>query len=138
MTPPRRLLVAALAIVAAAVAVCGASPGVAATTPGTFGPVKSYLVRHTALLQDFTGDFQMVANRYYAAAKRSGFDYATLARDPAVRRDLTGAKALWVRGNPYYERVEGIVAGTPSLAVYDVILDAGSSFALDPASRFTS
>jgi hypothetical protein len=39
-----------------------------------------------------------------------------------------------VRGNPLYERVEGIVAGTPSLAAYDVILDAGSSAAEDPAS----
>ena len=42
--------------------------------------------------------------------------------------------ALWIEGNPYYERVEGVVAGTPSLAVYDVILDAGSSAKEDPAS----
>ncbi len=41
---------------------------------------------------------------------------------------------MWVEGNPYYERVEGIVAGTPSLAAYDVILDAGSSAKEDPAS----
>ena len=47
---------------------------------------------------------------------------------------LTRAKALWIEGNPYYERVEGVVAGTPSLSVYDVILDAGSSAKEDPAS----
>jgi hypothetical protein len=134
MSTPPRFLGPALAIVALTVAAAGASPAAAATTPGTFGPVKSYLVRHTALLQGFTGDFRTVANRYYAAAKRSGFDYASLAREPAVRRGLTRAKALWVKGNPYYERVEGIVAGTPSLAVYDVILDAGSSGTEDPAS----
>ena len=44
------------------------------------------------------------------------------------------AKAIWVQGNPLYERVEGIVAGTPSLAAYDVIMDARSSAAEDPAS----
>jgi hypothetical protein len=43
-------------------------------------------------------------------------------------------KADWIEGNPYYERMEGIVAGTPSLAEYDVILDAGSSAAEDPSS----
>ena len=47
---------------------------------------------------------------------------------------LARSKALWIEGNPYYERVEGVVAGTPSLAVYDVILDAGSSAKEDPAS----
>ena len=39
-----------------------------------------------------------------------------------------------MEGNPYYERVEGVVAGTPSLSEYDVILDAGSSAAEDPES----
>ena len=52
----------------------------------------------------------------------------------SVAKDLARAKALWIAGNPYYERVEGVVAGTPSLAVYDVILDAGSSEKEDPAS----
>jgi hypothetical protein len=46
---------------------------------------------------------------------------------------LRKAKSSWIEGNPYYERAEGIVAGTPSLAVYDVILDAGSSAKEDPA-----
>ena len=39
-----------------------------------------------------------------------------------VKRTLARARAAWIRGNPYYERVEGVVAGTPSLARYDVIL----------------
>ena len=51
-----------------------------------------------------------------------------------VARILARSKALWIEGNPYYERVEGVVAGTPSLSVYDVILDAGSSVNEDPAS----
>ena len=52
----------------------------------------------------------------------------------AIKPILVRSKALWIEGNPYYERVEGVVAGTPSLAVYDVILDAGSSAKEDPAS----
>ena len=99
-------------------------------------PVKSYLLQHTALLTKFTRDFRSSSNRYYASAKAVGFDYDELVKTKraSVARELAQAKALWIRGNPYYERVEGIVAGTPSLAVYDVILDAGSSAKEDPAS----
>ena len=43
-------------------------------------------------------------------------------------------KAAWIEGNPDYERMEGVVAGTPSLAEFDVIIDAGSSAAEDPES----
>jgi len=129
-----RTLTVAAALLAAAVAAT-AAPAKAAETPGTsLRPVKSYLLQHTAQLSGFTTDFRAVANRYYAAAKRSGFAYGALADDAAVRRDLARAKSLWIEGNPYYERVEGIVAGTPSLAIYDVILDAGSSAKEDPAS----
>ena len=134
MKPAIRTLTFAAALLAAAVAAT-AAPANAAETPGTsLRPVKSYLLQHTAQLSGFTTDFRAVANRYYAAAKRSGFAYGSLAQDAAVRRDLSRAKSLWIEGNPYYERVEGIVAGTPSLAIYDVILDAGSSAKEDPAS----
>ena len=69
-------------------------------------------------------------------ARRSGYDYAKLWRTqrPAVSKLLARERSLWVEGNPYYERVEGIVAGTPSLSKYDVIIDAGASAKEDPAS----
>ncbi len=132
-----RAVAAALAIVA-----CGALASSAAATPSAspsgiqLQPVKSYLLKHTARLSGFTTDFRTVANRYYATAKASDFDYAELgaSKRAAVARDLAAAKALWIKGNPFYERVEGVVAGTPSLAIYDVILDAGSSAKEDPAS----
>jgi hypothetical protein len=110
---------------------------VAAPPAGTnLAPVKSYLLQHTALLTKFTRDFRSSSNRYYASAKAVGFDYDELAKTKrsSVARELAQAKSLWIRGNPYYEQVEGVVAGTPSLAVYDVILDAGSSAKEDPAS----
>ena len=110
---------------------------VAAPPAGTnLAPVKSYLLQHTVLLTKFTRDFRSSSNRYYASAKAVGFDYDELAKTKraSVARELAQAKSLWIRGNPYYEQVEGVVAGTPSLAVYDVILDAGSSAKEDPAS----
>ena len=38
---------------------------------------------------------------------------------------LNDARAAWLASSPLYEQIEGIVAGVPSLAEYDVILDAG-------------
>jgi hypothetical protein len=94
------------------------------------------LLQHTSLLIHFTTAFRASARRYHALASRAGLDYAALWQGQAgkVAAELRRAKALWVDGNPLYERVEGIVAGTPTLAVYDVILDAGSSAKEDPAT----
>jgi Imelysin len=98
--------------------------------------VKSFLGDHTDQLTGFTEEFNRLATSYYDLAKAEDFDleavWATSAAE--VRPLLRQMKAAWVQGNPYYERVEGIVAGTPSLAEYDVILDAGSSAAEDPES----
>ena len=135
MTVPFRSLVLAAALVATATLAAGASAAPRADAPGAnLVPVKAYLLDHTARLHGFTKQFRAVANRYYAAAKRERFDYPALVASASVRADLARAKSLWTAGNPYYERVEGVIAGTPSLAVYDVILDAGSSAKEDPAS----
>ena len=122
---------------ALAVALPFATPAAAAPPEGLqLAPVKQYLLKHTARLTGFTKSFATEARRYDALAASAGYDYAELwrTRRAEVRRTLSQAKSAWIRGNPYYERVEGVVAGTPSLAVYDVILDAGSSAAEDPAS----
>jgi hypothetical protein len=114
-----------------------AGTGTAATPPRVeLTPTKAYLLEHTRLLNGFTRDFRSLGNRYFVLARRASFDYERLwsSRRGEVTRLLRDAKAAWVRGNPYYERVEGVVAGTPSLAVFDVILDAGSSAKEDPAS----
>jgi hypothetical protein len=130
-------LAAVLAAGLASAALTGASQASTGSVPrASLGPTKAYLLKHTALLSGFTRDFQASANRYYSLARGAGFDYATLwtsRRAPAASL-LRRLKTAWIDGNPYYERVEGIVAGTPSLAVYDVILDAGSTAQEDPAS----
>jgi hypothetical protein len=125
-------------LAALAVAVTGTSAA-APTTPTqrvNLAPTKSYLLSHTAKLEALTKRFQQQANRYFTLAKAENFDHAALwaANPAATKQILARSKSLWIEGNPYYERVEGVVAGTPSLAVYDVILDAGSSAKEDPAS----
>lgn len=112
-----------------------AQPASAQPTAGIDG-IKSYLVDQTALLTAAAAELQQVADDYYALAEQSGFDYAALwAADPAAAVALVeDARAAWMTASPLYEQVEGIVAGTPSLAHYDVDLDAGSSAAEDPAS----
>jgi hypothetical protein len=120
--------------------VLAAGAGTASAAPGApaqnvnLAPTKTFLLKHTADLRGFTTRFRGQANRYFALAKASGFDHGAMWRQERadVTRILARSKALWIQGNPYYERVEGIVAGTPSLSVYDVILDAGSSVSEDP------
>ena len=98
--------------------------------------VKTYLTDHTVKLVGFTERFRSLADDYDELAGSVAYDHARLLREHRAQVEpiLAQAKDLWTEGNPYYERVEGVVAGTPSLAVYDVILDAGSSAAEDPAS----
>ncbi len=114
------------------------TPPTAATTrtPAEFAGVKRFLGEHTDRLAAFTTDFRAQSERYYELAEAHEHDLDALwaAEAEQLRPLLNGLKSAWVEGNPAYERVEGIVAGTPSLAEYDVILDAGSSKAEDPAS----
>ena len=98
--------------------------------------VKQFLGEHTARLVVITGEFEQLATEYHELAQAQDFDLQALWAEEgeAVEPLLAGMKDAWVEGNPYYERVEGVVAGTPSLAEYDVILDAGSSASEDPES----
>lgn len=96
--------------------------------------IKTYLLEKVSLLQTAAADLEAAAQDYYALAEAAGFDYAALwASEPETVSDtILAAKAAWVAASPLYEQVEGIVAGVPSLAEYDVILDAGASGEEDP------
>ena len=136
---PQRSLIPLLTLVIALAALASsavAAPAAPAAEGAQLAPVKTYLLAHTTKLVGFTTRFRATAKQYSALAGAAGFDYAELwaSESERLRPLLRRAKALWIEGNPYYERVEGVVAGTPSLAVYDVILDAGSSAEEDPAS----
>jgi hypothetical protein len=96
--------------------------------------IKTYLLGKSSELTKSSKSLKEASDRYYALAESAGFDYAAMwEADPAeVGAALTDAKSAWMAASPLYEQMEGIVAGTPSLAEYDVILDAGTSGDEDP------
>jgi hypothetical protein len=89
--------------------------------------IKGYLLEHTERLSRDAGRIRANAERYHALAKQSGFDYHALLeqRRAEVRRLVGQAQDEFAVANPAYEEMEGVVAGVPSLAEYDVIIDAG-------------
>jgi hypothetical protein len=108
-------------------------PAPQASSSADLGAVKGYLLEHTTRLVADTERLRREAEGYHALAEAAGFDYvALLARDrggvaAAVERLQDG----YLAANPSYERMEGVVAGVPELADYDVIIDAGGD-ASDP------
>ncbi len=107
-----------------------ADPSAAANLDG----IKTYLTEGTSSLKTQTAALKDAADRYYAAAEGANFDYAALADNQEAITAVNDAKNAWIAASPAYERMEGIVAGVPSLAEFDVILDAGSSAEDDPES----
>jgi hypothetical protein len=136
-----RLSVVALLVVVAVVGVgCGgdddsSSTGEASSEHGQLGAVKGYLTDHSLELSKRAGRMRLIGDEYYALAESVDFDYARLLEQECgdVERLLGEAKDVFVAANPAYEEMEGIVAGVPRLAHYDVDIDAGSD-ASDPES----
>lgn len=95
--------------------------------------IKTYLVSKSTELGAATATLKAHADQYYALAKAANFDYAALWQNEqaATAKLVVDARTAWVTASPLYEQMEGIVAGTPSLAQYDVDIDAGASAAED-------
>jgi hypothetical protein len=91
-------------------------------------PVKEYLTAHTASLVEQVNVLQENAGEYYELAESVDFDYQRLLDEHGdeVEHILKNSKDVFVIANPAYEEMEGIVAGVPRLAHYDVDIDAGS------------
>ncbi len=107
-----------------------------ATQAADLNAIKSYLLGKSAELNRASSALKQASDQYYTLAKAANFDYAQLwanNRAEAIAAIAAG-RAAWMLASPGYEQMEGIVAGTPSLAQFDVDLDAGSSSADDPAS----
>jgi hypothetical protein len=96
--------------------------------------IKTYLLGKSAELNSSSKALKAASDKYYQLAESAGFDYEALwtANPSEVSAALVDAKSAWMTASPLYEQIEGIVAGTPSLAEYDVILDAGTSGEEDP------
>lgn len=96
--------------------------------------IKTYLVGKAGELKTATAELQAISDRYYELAKAANFDYAALStsQQAEVIKLLNDGREAWKKASPLYEQMEGIVAGTPSLAQFDVDMDAGASAAEDP------
>lgn len=127
----RSLLI--IILVAQVLIACGAAtpePTAAPAVPSTdLSAIKTYLTDKTNQLTSETTSLEQAAQRYYDLANARQFNYATLwseDRDATVAA-LADARSAWLIASPAYEQMEGIVAGVPALAQFDVDLDAGTS-----------
>jgi hypothetical protein len=120
------------AVVLALLAIPAASS--AAAERAGFPGLQKRLVGQSEKLVVFTTAFKANAERYNNLAAATDYDYATLwrTRRATLKPLLATMKSEWLKHNSDYERMEGIVAGTPSLVQYDVDIDAGASFKEDP------
>lgn len=89
--------------------------------------VKSFLVEHGDRMQENSNKMAEAASQYYGIIKSEGFDYAKAHADHSegIADLVQTMKEQWLKAHNNYEAVEGIVAGIPSLAKYDLIIDAG-------------
>ena len=100
--------------------------------------VKSYALENAAQMQVATAALADVSQRYYdlvkEAAKADGDPYARIwdENQEEVHALVVEARDLWLEASTYYELDEGIVAGVPSLAHFDVWIDAGPPGSEDP------
>jgi hypothetical protein len=126
----------ALSAGALGLAACGdddAATTTSAAGGAELGAVKGYLTDHSAELAAQTEKLKTLGEEYYSLAEEAEFDYAALMKEHGdeVERILDESKAAFKQANPAYEEMEGIVAGVPRLAQYDVDIDAGAD-ASDP------
>ena len=137
MKPIRLATLFAVAALVPVAAACGDDDDAASTettqseaaAAADLGAIKGYLTEHSAALADETAKLKEQGQAYYDLAKKSNFNYQQMLEEnrDEVNAILEDAKATYIRANPAYEEMEGIVAGVSSLADYDVIIDAGSS-----------
>ena len=96
--------------------------------------VKDYLTEHSAALDEHATTDERAGRRSTTTWPRPPTSTTTrmiAENGEEVQRILDESKAEFVEANPSYEEMEGIVAGVPRLAQYDVDIDAGAD-ATDP------
>jgi hypothetical protein len=105
------------------------TPAATEQAAGTdLGAIKDYLLQHTERLSGDVATLKENAQQYHDLAEQSDFDTKKMLADnrEEVAQILGDAKKTYTDANPAYEEMEGVVAGVPSLADYDVIIDAGA------------
>ena len=100
----------------------------AATEAEGLAEVKAFTLEHNAALIDEAKKMQATAEGYAAIIEAHGGDYARAweAEGSKLATAVKDLRAHWLAASNQYETIEGIVAGIPSTAKYDLILDAGN------------
>ena len=122
-----------LFVLAALLLVVGVSPAMGQDAVD-LGAVKSYLMENVNGMQAAVNRLDEASDAYHALVEAAGFDYGALwnSDQTSVIGAVIAARAAWLDASPLYEQAEGIVAGVPLMADFDVIIDAGASGADDP------
>lgn len=99
--------------------------------------IKTYVTENTELMQIATASFLETAEGYMGRLMSLGGGeegYTALAEDHSFEAVaiIEALREEWFNASLYYELNEGIVAGTPALEHFDVLLDAGPSAEDDP------
>jgi hypothetical protein len=96
--------------------------------------IKNYVVQNNEnMLKDTTKLFEL-SSQYFAIIEDNDFNYDLAFKNNSaeIASILDQSKESWLSASTYYELNEGIIAGVPILADYDVWIDAGPSKAEDP------
>ncbi len=109
-----------------------------AVTAADLDAIKQYTLDNAQQMKQGTVALLTAAQTYHDLMATHNFDYAVAwAAQPAeLTQAVADAKAGWLQASQYYELDEGVIAGVPSLAFYDVWIDAGPSAAEDPAEAY--
>lgn len=128
-------------VVASAQSTPAATPGTPNTMPVTgeadLEALKGYMVQNANLMRTGTSDLLVFARVYYDLASSVDFNYQALwdQHGTEIQPQLAAARLVWSeQAHGHYELNEGLVAGVPSLAYYDVLIDAGPTGADDPVN----
>ncbi len=109
-----------------------------AAAPVNLQPVKDYTLQNGETMKTETRALADTADAYYTLIEAYQFDYARAwsERSAELTPLVAQAKERWLAASTAYEINEGIIAGVPSLAHFDVWIDAGPSGAEDPAEAY--
>ncbi len=90
--------------------------------------VKQFTVEHSRALSAQAGLLEQTLSTYAETIEAHKGDYAAAwaANGPELSRQVANVRDLWLETSNRYETIEGIVAGIPEMAEFDLILDAGN------------
>lgn len=107
-----------------------AVPALAATGGEQQGleEVKQFTLTHNAQLIDKASELLDAVETYAEVIAAHDGDYAAAwqAEGSTLAATIQGIREVWLDTSNEYEAIEGIVAGIPETAKYDLILDAGN------------